>query len=317
MIELADIQDASRRIFGKVRRTPVLPLEHARLNPAPQCEVYFKLEHLQVSGSFKARGALNKILALSEPELSRGVVTASGGNHGLAVARSAHLLRTQATIFLPSNVVPDKVMKLRQWGATVQLVEGIWDDANELAHRFAQSTGACYIHPFTDPLVVAGQGTVGLELVEDLPDVDVVLVAIGGGGLISGVATALKAMRPTSRIIGIEPTGSPTLHACIAHNRLVALEHLSTRVATMSCRQTSQQIFEIVGRAVEEIVLVSDAEMEEAARWLWFEFGIAADLSGAAAAASLLAGRVDLPAGARVCALVCGSGTDGCTPVEE
>lgn len=136
---------------------------------------------------------------------------------------------------------------------------------------------------FSDPIVVAGQGTLGLDILDDIPDVDVIpLVAIGGGGLITGLSTAVKALRPQTRIIGIEPVGSPTLHACLAAGRLVALDKLETRVATMSCRQTDQAIYEATARNVDEIVLISDAEMELAAKSLWFEFGIAADLSGAA-----------------------------------
>jgi len=162
--------------------------------------------------------------------------------------------------------------------------------------------------------VVAGQGTLGLDILDDMPDVDVILVAIGGGGLITGLSTAVKALRPQTRIIGIEPVGSPTLHACLAAGRLVALDKLETRVATMSCRQTDQAIYEATARNVDEIVLITDAEMEQAAKALWFEFGIAADLSGAAALAALQSGRVALSGGKKICALVCGAGTDGCLP---
>ena len=201
--------------------------------------------------------------------------------------------------------------KLKQWGASVEIVGAVWDDANAAALAFAERTGATYAHPFSDPVVVAGQGTLGLDVLDDMPDVDVILVAIGGGGLISGLSTAVKARRPATRIIGIEPVGSPTLHACLQAGRLVALDRLETRVATMSCRQTDQAIFEVVRDKVDEIVLVSDEEMESAARQLWFEFGIGADLSGAAALAALNSGLVIIAPGSRVCALVCGAGTDG------
>lgn len=317
MITVADVEVARQRIIPHIRRTPSMPVTQARTPLGENCSVFLKLELLQAAGSFKARGAMNKLLSLSHDDLERGVVTASGGNHGLAIARSAHVLDRSATIFLPSNVVPDKINKLKDWKATVNIVDGVWDDANRQALQYSQETGATYVHPFGDPVVVAGQGTLGLEILEDLPDVDVVLVAIGGGGLISGLATAIKALRPETRIIGIEPEGSPTLHACLEANALVSLERLDTRVATMSCRRTEQLIFETVQRHVETIVLVSDEEMERAARWLWFEFGVAADLSGAASIAALLSGRYLPPPGAKVCALICGAGTDGCMTADQ
>ena len=311
MIDLADIEAARGRITDHIRKTPTLAYTQLKDGGADTLSVTLKLELLQAAGSFKARGAMNRLLTLSEGQRGRGIVTASGGNHGLAIARSAHVLGARAQIFLPSNVVPDKVAKLKQWGASVEIVGDVWDDANAAALAYAERTGATYAHPFSDPVVVAGQGTLGLDVLDDMPDVDVILVAIGGGGLISGLSTAVKARRPATRIIGIEPVGSPTLHACLQAGRLVALDRLETRVATMSCRQTDQVIFEVVRDKVDEIVLVSDEEMETAARQLWFEFGIGADLSGAAALAALNSGRVTIAPGSRVCALVCGAGTDG------
>jgi threonine dehydratase len=311
VIDLSDILAARERIAPHIRRTPTLPFAQTSRAESYGGGVTLKLELLQAAGSFKARGAMNRLLTLSAEQLEHGVVTASGGNHGLAIARSAHVLGVNATIFLPVTVVPDKVAKLRQWGASVEIVGQIWDDANEAALAYAAKTGATYAHPFSDPVVVAGQGTLGLDILVDMPDVDVILVAIGGGGLITGLSTAVKALKPDTRIIGIEPVGSPTLHACLAAGRLVGLDKLETRVATMSCRQTDQAIYETVARNVDEIVLVSDDEMEQAARSLWFEFGIAADLSGAASLAALQSGRFTPAAGSKVCALICGAGTDG------
>jgi len=311
VIDLADIEAARQRIAPHIRKTPTLAYTQLKDGGAGGVSVTLKLELLQAAGSFKARGAMNRLLTLSEGQRGRGIVTASGGNHGLAIARSAHVLGARAQIFLPSNVVPDKVAKLKQWGASVEIVGDVWDDANAAALAYAERTGATYAHPFSDPVVVAGQGTLGLDVLDDMPDVDVILVAIGGGGLISGLSTAVKARRPATRIIGIEPVGSPTLHACLQAGRLVAMDRLETRVATMSCRQTDQAIFEVVRDKVDEIILVSDAEMESAARQLWFEFGIGADLSGAASLAALNSGRVTIAPGSQVCALVCGAGTDG------
>jgi len=207
VIDLADIEAARRRIAPHIRKTPTLAYTQLKDGGAGGVSVTLKLELLQAAGSFKARGAMNRLMTLSEGQRDRGIVTASGGNHGLAIARSAHVLGARAQIFLPSNVVPDKVAKLKQWGASVEIVGAVWDDANAAALAFAERTGATYAHPFSDPVVVAGQGTLGLDVLDDMPDVDVILVAIGGGGLISGLSTAVKARRPATRIIGIEPAG--------------------------------------------------------------------------------------------------------------
>lgn len=310
MLTPQDIAAARQRIAGKVRHTPMLPATQMR-NALEGLDVTLKLESLQVTGSFKARGAMNKVLTLSPDQIAKGLVTASGGNHGLAMARTGFVAGVKTTIFLPSTVVPDKVAKLRGWNADVQIVGSVFDEANEAALAFARETGAAYVHPFSDPLVVAGQGTVGLEILEDMPDCDTVLIAIGGGGLITGVATAMKAARPNIRIIGIEPVGSPTIKASLDAGHVVSLEAVTTRVATMACRRTDEALFAQVHDKIDEMVLVSDAEMEEAAKSLWFEFGLATDLSGAASLAALRTGRLTFRPGEKICALVCGAGTDG------
>jgi threonine dehydratase len=159
--------------------------------------------------------------------------------------------------------------------------------------------------------VVAGQGTLAIDLLEDLPELDAVLIAIGGGGLIAGMATALKALQPSIHIIGVEPTGSPTLKASLDAGEVVTLHEVTTAVATMACRRTDERIFARVRETVDEVVLVTDDEMRSAARWLWFEAGVAADLSGAAAVAALRSGRIGCGPDARICALVCGAGPEG------
>jgi threonine dehydratase len=310
MIGLDDIRAAQERIGPYVRRTPVMAPTSAK-EPLPLDKVFLKLECLQVTGSFKARGAMNRVLATPREDLAGGIVTASGGNHGLAVARTAYVAGVPATVFLPANVSPAKVEKLKGWHARVEIAGEVWDTANAAALAHAQASGALYLHPFADPLVVAGQGTLGLDLLDDLPDMDAVLIAIGGGGLIAGVATALKARRPAIRIVGIEPTGSPTLKASLEAGRVVTLPEVTTAVPTMACRRTDERIFALVRDAVDEVVLVTDEEMRAAARWLWFETGVAADLSGAAAVAALQAGRIACGRDTKVCALVCGAGPDG------
>ncbi|QWA13385.1 pyridoxal-phosphate dependent enzyme [Sodalis ligni] len=309
MFALSDIQAAAERIAPFIRRTPLIKAE-ALFENITEAELWLKLECLQPTGSFKVRGATNRLLVTPESQLTHGIVTASGGNHGLAVARAAAMAKVPANIFVPATTGREKLDKLAAWGAIVHVVGNLWDEANVNALAYAKEHQCAYFHPFADPAVIAGQGTLGLEILEQLPELDVILVAIGGGGLISGISAALKSLKPSVRIIGIEPEGSPTLYASLQAGDVVSLPAVTTKVATMACGRTDARVFEQVRQAVDEVVLVSDEEMLAAARWLWFEFGLAADLSGAAAAAALRSGRVRLAAGAKACALVCGAGKD-------
>lgn len=310
MITLDDIHQARQRIAPHIRRTPLIEAD-ALSAPITEAELWLKLECLQVTGSFKARGATNKLLATPPEEMARGVTTASGGNHGLAVARAAKLAGVPATIFVPTNVTQAKIDKLRKWGATVEVVGSVWNETNLSALAFARDKGCAYFHPFADPYVVAGQGTLALELLEQQPDLDAVLVAIGGGGLITGMSVALKALKPSIRIIGIEPTGAPTFHASMAAGHVVKLDKVTTGVATMACAETDREVFATSRNLIDEILLIDDDDMLDAARWLWFEMGLAADLSGAAAAAALRKGVLRFSAGQKICALVCGAGPEG------
>lgn len=310
MITFNDIEAAALRIAPHVRRTPVIAASNL-LDPIGGIDaLWLKLELLQVTGSFKARGAMNKLLSLTRGEMARGIVAASGGNHGIATARAGHLAGVPTTIFLPTNASPAKIDKLKAWGADVRIIGSAWHESNVAALEFVAETGAAYIHPFADPLIMAGQGTVALELFEQLPDADTVLIAMGGGGLISGMATALRALKPSIRIVGIEAEGAPVLLRGLEAGRNIALDSVTTSVATMACARTVDPIFEIVRDKVDEIVLVSDDEMRRAAGWLWFEMGLAADLSGAAAIAALRNGRVVTQAGEKIAAVVCGAGPD-------
>lgn len=314
VIQLADIEAAAARIAGRVRRTPLIaagPLKDPPFGRETGGVLWLKLENLQVTGSFKARGATNALRSLSEEEIRRGIITASGGNHGLAVAYAGWQAKTRAVIYLPENVPAAKADKLRAWGAEVAIEGAVWDDANDAALAAAERGGLSYIHPFADPKVIAGQGTVGLEILQDRPETDLLLVAVGGGGLMSGVATAAKALKPDVRVIGVEPTGAPTLKESVAAGSLVTLPKVETEAVTLAPRRSAGINLEIIRRTVDDFVLVSDQEMRAAARWLWFELGIAAELSGAAVLAALLTGRVAPPPDARVAALICGAGTDG------
>lgn len=311
MISAPDIEAAAARIAPYVRRTPVTEAVLARDALPVAAAVSLKLELHQVTGSFKARGAMNRYLGAPPSEVAAGIVTASGGNHGLAVARTAAVAEVPAVIFVPSTVSPAKVAKMKRWGAEVRVVGDEWSLTNAAALTHAQASGAAYFHPFADPLVVAGQGTLGLEILDQIEGFDTVVVAIGGGGLVSGLSTAIKAHRPEVRVIGVEPVGSPTLKASLDAGHVVALPEVTSRVATMSCRQTVDAVFDLVQRNVEDIVLVSDEAMQQASEWLWHEFAIAADLSGAASVAALRSGHEAFAESRHICAIVCGAGAEG------
>ncbi len=310
-VTLHDVRAAARRIEGRVRRTPLLPATLAH-DPLPgQPTLNLKLECLQVSGSFKARGAMSKLTTLDDGAKARGLITASGGNHGLGVAYAGHAAGVGVTIYLPGNTPPAKSDNLRRWGAAVHIHGEVWDDANREALSVAARTGQTYIHPFADPDVIAGQGTVSLEVLADAPDTDVLLVSIGGGGLIAGTALAAKALKPDITVIGIEPVGAPTLHESVAAGALVELASIETRANTLAPRRSEDINLALIRQNVDDIVLVTDEQMHQAARWLWREFGLGVELSAAAAIAALQSGAYVPPHGAVCTALVCGAGSDG------
>lgn len=314
MISIDSVRRAAERITQHVRKTPLVRAGALKDNPYTDGTLLFKLECLQVTGSFKARGATNKLLSLTEEEVRRGIVTASGGNHGLATAYAGWLGKTQTLVYLPESASPEKAAKLARWGARVIIKGRVWDDANQEALAVAAQEGLTYFHPFADPVVIAGQGTTALEILEQEPAVDDLVVAVGGGGLISGVALTVKALRPAARIIGVEPAGAPTLSASLKAGRVVELPGITTTVATLAALRTEPINLEIAARCVDDIVLVTDDEMREAARWLWFEMGLATDLSGAASLAAVQSGKFRPSPGRKVCVLVCGAGSDAIRP---
>ena len=309
-IALETFEAAADRINGHVRRTPFLRARFLRSRPC-EAEVLLKLESLQVTGSFKPRGAVNTILSLKDTERLAGVITASGGNHGLGVAYAARATGSRAIVYVPSSTPDGKAKKIRAWGAEVHVVGSVWDEANEAALAHAEREGLTYIHPFADPRVIAGQGTVGLEMMKQSSDCEVFVVAIGGGGLIAGISAAIKAKKPQARIFGVEAAGAPTLKRSLEAGELVTLPEIRTEAGTLAPKRSAQINLEIIRDNVEKIVLVDDDEMRDAARWLWFEMGIAAELAGAAGLAAVNKGRIPLSPGENVGVLVCGAGTDG------
>jgi threonine dehydratase len=311
VIQLSDVEAAARRIHGRVRKTPMLDLAPLKAPFAVTGAIVAKLESLQVTGSFKARGAVSKLLSLDEASVKRGIVTASGGNHGVAVAYAGWIAGTPTTIVTPTNVSPLKAEKIKAWGANLIIKGDYFEQCAEIAQELVATQGLTYLHPFADPMVMAGQGTVALELMTQDPAIDTILISIGGGGLISGMAVAAKAIKPSIRLIGVEPVGAPTMHASLKAGEVVMLDQITSRVPTMSAKSTDPMNFAIAQAHVEDIVLVEDDAMLAASRQLWFECGVAADLSGAASLAALQTGGYVPAPGERVCALICGAGAEG------
>ena len=302
---------AEPRLVGRARRTPLIDAAPVKEDPAPGTRLLLKLDNLQPTGSFKVRGASNTLMTLTDEQKRAGLITASGGNHGLGVAYAAAMASCPAVIYLPTSTPAAKAEKLKSWGAEVVSIGEVWDEANIAALARADATGMTYIHPFADPRVIHGQGTCALEILDNAPETDILLVAIGGGGLIAGAATAAKAMKPGIKVIGIEPTGAPTHFKSREAGEVITLDKIETRAGTLAPRRSDEMNFNLIQDHVDDIVLVSDPDMERAARWLWYELGIAAELSGAAAIAALMTGAVTAPEGSTVAAIVCGAGTDG------
>lgn len=311
MLELERIRQAHDRIVDAVRRTPCLRTRFFHSPAVEGASLSLKLECLQVSGSFKSRGASNKVKSLSAAERGRGLVTASGGNHALGVAYAGRRVGAPVRVYLPVSTPGAKAEKLERWGAKIVFEGEVWDDANAAAQAAAEREGLAYVHPFADPDVIAGQGTVGLEILEQFSAVDTVLVSIGGGGLISGIATALKASKPGVRVIGVEPTGAPTLKRSVEAGRLVELDAIRTDANTLAPRRSEQVNLDIVRKHVDDIVLVEDNDMLDAARWLWFEMGLGVELAAGAPLAALRTGAYRPSRDENLCAVVCGAGSDG------
>lgn len=307
MITIADIRAAQEAIHGPVLRTPMLSSN--TLGRRTGYTVFLKAENLQKTGSFKTRGALNKVRHLSPEAKERGLIAVSAGNHAQAVAYAATAAGVASTVVMPEAAPIAKVEASRTYGAEI-ILHGSFFDAFERCEVIRRDRDLVFVHPFDDEHIIAGQGTVGLEIVEDFPDVDAVLVCVGGGGLIAGIATAVKSLRPATRVIGVEPVGAACLTAGLEAGRPVQLERVRTIADGLATPSTGEVVLEHVNRYVDDVVLVTDEEMIEAIRFLLERVKLLAEPAGAAAVAALLAGKIDLPAGARVAVTISGGNMD-------
>ncbi len=298
MISTADVDRAAARIEGRVRRTPVLAADEG---------VWFKLEHLQHTGSFKARGAFNRIIAAGE---QTGVVAASGGNAGLAVAYAAREFGLPARVYVPSTAPAVKVAKLRQLGAAVELVGEKYADAYDAAVKDAADSGALFCHAYDQPDICAGQGTLGRELLEQAGDLDTILVAVGGGGLLAGVAAAVEGR---ARVVGVEPRTIPTLHSALAAGEPVAVDVSGVAADSLGATRLGDIAFAVATRTDAGSVLVDDTAIVDARAALWDRYRLAVEPGGATAFAALRSGAYRPAPGERVAVLLCGANTDPAT----
>jgi threonine dehydratase len=299
-----DIEAAAARIAPHVRRTPVLRMGGADLGLG--IPLVLKLELLQATGSFKPRGAFNTMLSAQLP--AAGVATASGGNHGAAVAYAARALGVRAEVFCPVATPAAKTARIEACGAILHRIGAMYDEARIASEARAAETGAVIVHAYDQPEVLAGQGTVGMELEADAPEATHVLVAVGGGGLIGGIAAWYAGT--ATQVIGVEPEGCPTLHTALREGRPVPCPVGGVAADSLGARQVGAHMFEVARHHVAQSVLVTDDAIRDAQRRLWDALRLVAEPGGAAALAALTSGAWVPPPGARVAVVLCGSNTD-------
>jgi threonine dehydratase len=303
LLTLDDVQRARERIGDRLHRTPLL--RSATLSDQIGADVRFKAELFQRTGSFKPRGVLNKLATLSDEEKARGLISISAGNHAQALAYAAGVEGLDALVVMWTDASPMKIAAARGYGATVDTEAPDKDAAFERLHELIEQTGRTLVHPFDDPLVMAGQGTVGVEMLEDAPEADVVLVQVGGGGLVSGIATAVKGINPDARVIAVEPERSPALHEGMKAGKLVHVE-AESEADGLNGPFAGENCIAVCSSLGVESVLVSEAALKEAFRFMYGRMKLACELAGAATAAALMSGRVDLEPGQTVAAVVSG-----------
>jgi threonine dehydratase len=296
--------DARARMEPHVRHTPLLTSRV--LSERTGFDVRLKAELFQRTGSYKIRGPLNKFTYLTPEEKARGVICSSAGNHAQGVALAARIHGIHAVVCMAENATPSKIEATRAYGAEVVLHGAIWDDANEKAKELVAERGYTYIHPFDDEQLMMGQGTVGLEIHRDWPDVDVVVVPIGGGGLISGIAMALKGRNPRIRIVGVESSGAPGMKRSVDEGRLVTLDRVDCVIDGLRVKRVGEKTFEVVRQYVDDIVTLPDAEIFDAVLWIMHYAKLVPEGAAAAPVAALLAGLVAAPAGSRVACVLSG-----------
>jgi threonine dehydratase len=310
-VSVASIPDsgvALPYVAPHVHRTPLL--NSRILSEATGFAVRLKAELFQRTGSYKIRGPLYKLQQLSPEERERGVVCSSAGNHAQGVALAASMMGVRAVVVMAENATPSKVEATKAYGGEVVQHGTIWDEADQMARELVKSEGLTYVHPFDDLDLIAGQGTLGLELYEDWPDVELVIVPIGGGGLISGVATALKQANPRIRVVGVESAGAPAMKLSVEQGSLVTLDRVDTVVDGLRVKRVGEATFELVQRFVDEIVTVPDDAIFRNVVWLMEHCKLVAEGAAAATVASLREGVITASPETKVACVLSGGNLD-------
>ena len=308
MISLSDVREARERVDDVARHTP---LERSRtFSEMSGADVHLKLENFQRTGAFKIRGAMNRIATLSESEREAGVVTASAGNHAQGVALAADRAGVDATVVMPKFAPVSKVKATRGYGASVRL-EGVdYDEAQAYAHELERQEDRTYVHAFDDPVVMAGQGTLGLEIVDDCPDLDTVVVPIGGGGLISGVAVAIKEQLPDARVVGVQAEGAASAAASLSAGEVTEIDSVDTIADGIATRSVGERTLEVMAEYVDEVVTVDDREIALALTLLLERSKTLVEGAGAVALAAVLSEAFAYDDDETVVAALCGGNID-------
>ncbi len=305
MLELSEVFKASRVLKGVARRTPIMFA--SRINP--EAKVHLKCENLQNTGSFKLRGAYYKISQLSEEEKSRGVIACSAGNHAQGVALGASRNGIKSIICLPAGAPLSKVEATKGYGAEVCMVPGVYDDAYAKAVELRDEHGYTFVHPFDDEKVIAGQGTIGLEIIEDFPEVEAVIVPIGGGGLIAGVAFAIKSLRPDVKVYGVQSEGAPSMYNSIKEGKRVHLDSVKTIADGIAVKEPGENTFNLISQYVDEVVTVSEDEIAAAILTLMEQKKLVSEGAGAVSVAAAMFNKVPIK-GKNVVCVVSGGNID-------
>ena len=304
-LTLDKIYHAAYVLKSVARRTDLIKA----VGLCPGSDIYLKTENLQVTGSFKVRGAYYKMSQLTEEERAKGVIASSAGNHAQGVALSAKQNGIPCVICMPDGAPTSKVEATKSYGAKVCLVKGAYDDAYDYACELQEKEGYTFIHPFNDPAVIAGQGTIGLEILDQMPDVDVVLVPVGGGGLISGVAFAIKKLHPECKVYGVQAAGAPSMKESLEKKEAITLGSVSTFADGIAVKHPGDLTFDLVSRYVDGVVTVTDDETACAVLALMEKQKLVTEGAGAVAVAAAMFGKVDL-AGKKVVCLLSGGNID-------
>lgn len=302
-LTLDDFKTVRARIGPHIKHTPLLTSR--QLSEATGFDVRLKAELFQRVGSYKIRGPLNKFALMSDEDKRRGVVCSSAGNHAQGVALAAKIHGIRAVVCMATNATPAKIAATKGYGAEVVLHGSIWDEANEKAKELVRTEGLTYVHPFDDEQLIAGQGTLGLEVIQDWPEVDAIVVPIGGGGLISGVSMAVKSHNPKIRVIGVESSDGPAMKRSVEAGKLETID-CKTIIDGLRVRRAGEINFSVVQRYVDEIVALPDREIFEAMLWVMERCKLVVEGAAAAPVAALLTGLVKLPPKSRVVAVLSG-----------